>query len=48
MKDPGTVAGPYDEVLIPRGPVKTDWRSNPRSSSAAVRTTWTDRMPRGP
>ncbi|WP_439681138.1 fumarylacetoacetate hydrolase family protein [Embleya sp. MST-111070] len=25
MKDPGTVVGPYDRVLIPRGSVKTDW-----------------------
>ncbi|WP_031002429.1 fumarylacetoacetate hydrolase family protein [Streptomyces sp. NRRL F-5727] len=25
MKDPGTVVGPYDEVLIPRRSVKTDW-----------------------
>ncbi|WP_377272924.1 fumarylacetoacetate hydrolase family protein [Peterkaempfera sp. SMS 1(5)a] len=25
MKDPGTVVGPEDEVLIPRGSVKTDW-----------------------
>ncbi|MFI9787287.1 fumarylacetoacetate hydrolase family protein [Kitasatospora sp. NPDC051984] len=25
MKDPGTVVGPYDEVLIPRGSAKTDW-----------------------
>ncbi|MFI1704977.1 fumarylacetoacetate hydrolase family protein [Streptomyces griseoruber] len=25
MKDPGTVVGPYDELLIPRGSVKTDW-----------------------
>ncbi|MBB6421149.1 fumarylacetoacetate hydrolase family protein [Streptomyces sp. AK010] len=25
MKDPGTVVGPYDEVLIPRDSVKTDW-----------------------
>ncbi|MFF9542560.1 fumarylacetoacetate hydrolase family protein [Streptomyces albidoflavus] len=25
MKDPGTVVGPDDEVLIPRGSVKTDW-----------------------
>ena len=25
MKDPGTVVGPYDQVLIPRGSVKTDW-----------------------
>jgi 2-keto-4-pentenoate hydratase/2-oxohepta-3-ene-1,7-dioic acid hydratase in catechol pathway len=25
MKDPGTVVGPYDEVLIPRGSVKTAW-----------------------
>ncbi|MFI9100186.1 fumarylacetoacetate hydrolase family protein [Streptomyces fildesensis] len=25
MKDPGTVVGPYDEVLIPRGSSKTDW-----------------------
>jgi 2-keto-4-pentenoate hydratase/2-oxohepta-3-ene-1,7-dioic acid hydratase in catechol pathway len=25
MKDPGTVVGPYDEVLIPRGSGKTDW-----------------------
>jgi 2-keto-4-pentenoate hydratase/2-oxohepta-3-ene-1,7-dioic acid hydratase in catechol pathway len=25
MKDPGTVVGPYDEVLIPRGSVRTDW-----------------------
>ncbi|MCX5051605.1 MULTISPECIES: fumarylacetoacetate hydrolase family protein [unclassified Streptomyces] len=25
MKDPETVVGPYDEVLIPRGSVKTDW-----------------------
>ncbi|MFI8221390.1 fumarylacetoacetate hydrolase family protein [Streptomyces sp. NPDC085932] len=24
-KDPGTVVGPYDEVLVPRGSVKTDW-----------------------
>lgn len=25
MKAPSTVAGPYDEVLIPRNSVKTDW-----------------------
>ena len=25
MKDPGTVVGPYDEVLIPRGSARTDW-----------------------
>ena len=25
MKAPDTVVGPYDEVLIPRGSVKTDW-----------------------
>jgi 2-keto-4-pentenoate hydratase/2-oxohepta-3-ene-1,7-dioic acid hydratase in catechol pathway len=25
MKDPSTVIGPYDEVRIPRGSVKTDW-----------------------
>jgi len=25
MKDPSTVVGPYDEVLIPRKSVKTDW-----------------------
>ncbi|MEW2120649.1 fumarylacetoacetate hydrolase family protein [Streptomyces sp. NPDC005474] len=25
MKDPSTVVGPHDEVLIPRGSVKTDW-----------------------
>lgn len=25
MKDPGTVVGPYDQVLIPRNSVKTDW-----------------------
>ncbi|GAA2295699.1 fumarylacetoacetate hydrolase family protein [Streptomyces hawaiiensis] len=25
MKDPGTVVGPYDQVLVPRGSVKTDW-----------------------
>ncbi|MBG0832202.1 fumarylacetoacetate hydrolase family protein [Planomonospora sp. ID67723] len=25
MKAPNTVIGPYDEVLIPRGSVKTDW-----------------------
>jgi 2-keto-4-pentenoate hydratase/2-oxohepta-3-ene-1,7-dioic acid hydratase in catechol pathway len=25
MKDPGTVVGPYDPVLIPRNSVKTDW-----------------------
>ncbi|GAA3485251.1 fumarylacetoacetate hydrolase family protein [Streptomyces yanii] len=25
MKDPATVVGPYDRVLIPRGSVKTDW-----------------------
>ncbi|MFE1320001.1 fumarylacetoacetate hydrolase family protein [Kitasatospora phosalacinea] len=25
LKDPATVVGPYDEVLIPRGSVKTDW-----------------------
>jgi 2-keto-4-pentenoate hydratase/2-oxohepta-3-ene-1,7-dioic acid hydratase in catechol pathway len=25
MKDPATVVGPYDEVFIPRGSVKTDW-----------------------
>lgn len=25
MKDPGTVVGPYDTVLIPRGSAKTDW-----------------------
>ncbi|GAA2416253.1 fumarylacetoacetate hydrolase family protein [Streptomyces glaucosporus] len=25
LKDPGTVVGPYDEVLIPRGSARTDW-----------------------
>lgn len=25
MKDPSTVVGPYDQVLIPRGSSKTDW-----------------------
>jgi 2-keto-4-pentenoate hydratase/2-oxohepta-3-ene-1,7-dioic acid hydratase in catechol pathway len=25
MKDPSTVVGPHDEVLIPRGSTKTDW-----------------------
>jgi 2-keto-4-pentenoate hydratase/2-oxohepta-3-ene-1,7-dioic acid hydratase in catechol pathway len=25
MKDPATVIGPYDDVLIPRGSSKTDW-----------------------
>jgi 2-keto-4-pentenoate hydratase/2-oxohepta-3-ene-1,7-dioic acid hydratase in catechol pathway len=25
MKDPSTVIGPYDEVLVPRGSEKTDW-----------------------
>jgi 2-keto-4-pentenoate hydratase/2-oxohepta-3-ene-1,7-dioic acid hydratase in catechol pathway len=25
MKDPGTVVGPYDEVLVPRTSTKTDW-----------------------
>ncbi|WP_406389700.1 fumarylacetoacetate hydrolase family protein [Streptomyces sp. NBC_00887] len=25
MKDPGTVIGPYDQVLIPRGSSRTDW-----------------------
>ena len=25
MKDPSTVIGPYDEVLVPRGSTKTDW-----------------------
>src|SRR5271155_5765964 len=25
MKDPATVVGPSDDVLIPRGSVKTDW-----------------------
>jgi 2-keto-4-pentenoate hydratase/2-oxohepta-3-ene-1,7-dioic acid hydratase in catechol pathway len=25
MKDPGTVVGPFDDVLIPRKSVKTDW-----------------------
>nr|WP_067178947.1 fumarylacetoacetate hydrolase family protein [Microtetraspora niveoalba] len=25
MKAPNTVVGPYDEVLVPRGSVKTDW-----------------------
>ena len=25
MKDPSTVVGPHDEVLIPRGSAKTDW-----------------------
>jgi 2-keto-4-pentenoate hydratase/2-oxohepta-3-ene-1,7-dioic acid hydratase in catechol pathway len=25
MKDPSTVVGPYDDVLIPRGSAKTDW-----------------------
>ncbi len=25
MKDPTTVVGPFDDVLIPRGSVKTDW-----------------------
>ncbi|MBF4571326.1 fumarylacetoacetate hydrolase family protein [Herbiconiux sp. VKM Ac-1786] len=25
MKDPSTIVGPFDEVLIPRGSTKTDW-----------------------
>jgi 2-keto-4-pentenoate hydratase/2-oxohepta-3-ene-1,7-dioic acid hydratase in catechol pathway len=25
LKDPSTVVGPFDDVLIPRGSVKTDW-----------------------
>jgi 2-keto-4-pentenoate hydratase/2-oxohepta-3-ene-1,7-dioic acid hydratase in catechol pathway len=25
MKDPGTIVGPYDDVLIPRRSAKTDW-----------------------
>ena len=25
MKDPGTIVGPFDDVLIPRDSVKTDW-----------------------
>jgi 2-keto-4-pentenoate hydratase/2-oxohepta-3-ene-1,7-dioic acid hydratase in catechol pathway len=25
LKDPSTVTGPYDDVLIPRGSAKTDW-----------------------
>jgi 2-keto-4-pentenoate hydratase/2-oxohepta-3-ene-1,7-dioic acid hydratase in catechol pathway len=25
LKDPSTVVGPYDEILIPRGSTKTDW-----------------------
>lgn len=25
MKDPGTVVGPFDTVLVPRGSTKTDW-----------------------
>ncbi|MEU8516862.1 fumarylacetoacetate hydrolase family protein [Kitasatospora sp. NPDC048722] len=25
LKDPSTVVGPFDQVLIPRGSVKTDW-----------------------
>jgi 2-keto-4-pentenoate hydratase/2-oxohepta-3-ene-1,7-dioic acid hydratase in catechol pathway len=25
MKDPSTVIGPFDEVLVPRGSAKTDW-----------------------
>jgi 2-keto-4-pentenoate hydratase/2-oxohepta-3-ene-1,7-dioic acid hydratase in catechol pathway len=25
MKDPSTVIGPYDQVLVPRGSAKTDW-----------------------
>src|SRR6201987_1553187 len=25
MKDPATVVGPYEDVRIPRGSVKTDW-----------------------
>jgi len=25
MKDPGTIVGPFDDVLIPRGATKTDW-----------------------
>jgi 2-keto-4-pentenoate hydratase/2-oxohepta-3-ene-1,7-dioic acid hydratase in catechol pathway len=25
MKDPSTVVGPYDDVRVPRGSVKTDW-----------------------
>jgi 2-keto-4-pentenoate hydratase/2-oxohepta-3-ene-1,7-dioic acid hydratase in catechol pathway len=25
LKDPSTVIGPYDDVLVPRGSVKTDW-----------------------
>ncbi|WP_121713137.1 fumarylacetoacetate hydrolase family protein [Streptomyces sp. E5N91] len=25
MKDPGTIVGPFDTVLVPRGSTKTDW-----------------------
>ncbi|GAA2078499.1 fumarylacetoacetate hydrolase family protein [Microbacterium hatanonis] len=25
MKDPSTIVGPYDDVLVPRGSTKTDW-----------------------
>jgi 2-keto-4-pentenoate hydratase/2-oxohepta-3-ene-1,7-dioic acid hydratase in catechol pathway len=25
LKDPSTVIGPYDEILVPRGSTKTDW-----------------------
>ncbi|RLK46571.1 fumarylacetoacetate hydrolase family protein [Microbacterium telephonicum] len=25
MKDPSTIVGPFDEVLVPRGSTKTDW-----------------------
>lgn len=25
MKDPSTIVGPFDDILIPRGSVKTDW-----------------------
>ena len=25
LKDPATVVGPYDDIVVPRGSIKTDW-----------------------
>ncbi len=42
MKDPSTVIGPYDEVLVPRRSVKTDWEVELAIVIGHPAATWTD------
>ncbi|MGW1365252.1 fumarylacetoacetate hydrolase family protein [Streptomyces chartreusis] len=48
MKDPGAVVGPYDQVLVPRGSVKTDWEVELAVVIGSRGRFSTVRTPRGP